>query len=114
MFRPALGDCSGARLCGTSSAVRAQGNHPSGVSVLTMRGVQTARSPARRKSEDSMVKGRCIKSQIFVVHEDTDRLVLSGWTSLEDTHAVVRDIVPILCPDCRRRGKSTPQRKTAA
>ena len=76
--------------------------------------LQTARSPAHKKSEDSMVKGRCIKCQIFVVHEDTDRLILSGWTSLEDTHPVVRDIVPMLCPDCRRRGKSTPQHKTAA
>lgn len=49
-----------------------------------------------------MVKGRCTRCQIFVVHEEIDRLILSGWTSLEDTHPTVRDIIPMLCPDCRR------------
>jgi len=29
-----------------------------------------------------MVKGRCAGCQIFVVHEDIDRLILSGWQSL--------------------------------
>jgi hypothetical protein len=52
-----------------------------------------------------MVKGRCTECQVFVVHEEIDRLILSGWTSLEDTEPTVRDIVPMLCPDCRRKGK---------
>jgi len=49
-----------------------------------------------------MVKGRCTRCQIFVVHEDIDRLILSGWKSLEGTQPMVRDIVPMLCHDCRR------------
>jgi hypothetical protein len=52
-----------------------------------------------------MVKGRCAQCQIFVVHEEIDRLIVSGWKSLEDTHPVVGDIVPMLCPDCRRAPK---------
>jgi hypothetical protein len=43
-----------------------------------------------------MVKGRCAQCQIFVVHEEIDRL----------THPVVRDIIPMLCPDCRRTAKT--------
>jgi len=59
-----------------------------------------------RKVVRAMVKGRCAQCQIFVVHEEIDRLILSGWKSLEDeSHPVVRDIVPMLCPDCRRSGK---------
>ena len=57
-----------------------------------------------------MVKGRCAQCGIFVVHEEIDRLILSGWKSLEDTHPVVRDIVPMLCPDCRRTAKMTKSR----
>jgi hypothetical protein len=57
-----------------------------------------------------MVKGRCLQCQIFVVHEEIDRLILAGWKSLEDTYPVVRDIVPMLCPDCRRSGKLKPAR----
>jgi hypothetical protein len=54
-----------------------------------------------------MVKGRCAQCQIFVVHEEIDRLILSGWKSLEDTHPMVReDIIPMLCPDCRRTSKA--------
>jgi hypothetical protein len=53
-----------------------------------------------------MVKGRCAQCQIFVVHEEIDRLILSGWKSLEDTHPMVRDIIPMLCPDCRRTAKT--------
>ncbi len=52
-----------------------------------------------------MVKGRCQRCQIFVVHEEIDRLILSGWKSLEDTHPTVRDIIPMLCPDCRREAQ---------
>ena len=58
-----------------------------------------------------MVKGRCAQCQIFVVHEEIDRLrILSGWKSLEDTHPTVRDIVPMLCPDCRRTAKVSKSR----
>jgi hypothetical protein len=57
-----------------------------------------------------MVKGRCAQCQIFVVHEEIDRLILSGWKSLEDTHPTVRDIVPMLCPDCRRTAKISKSR----
>jgi hypothetical protein len=57
-----------------------------------------------------MVKGRCTQCQIFVVHEEIDRLILSGWKSLEDTQPVVRDIVPMLCPDCRRGPKTSNSR----
>lgn len=52
-----------------------------------------------------MVKGRCTRCQIFVVHEEIDRLILSGWTSLEDTQPTVRDIVPMLCPECKRNAQ---------
>jgi hypothetical protein len=53
----------------------------------------------------SMVKGRCAECQIFVVHEEIDRLILSGWMPLEDAEPADRGIVPMLCPDCRRKGK---------
>lgn len=53
-----------------------------------------------------MVKGRCAQCQIFVVHEEIDRLILNGWQPIEDeNHPVVRDIIPMLCPDCRRAAK---------
>ena len=63
-----------------------------------------------RKVDLPMVKGRCAQCQIFVVHEEIDRLILSGWKSLEDTHPTVRDIVPMLCPDCRRTAKVSKSR----
>lgn len=62
-------------------------------------------NPCFWESRFTMVKGRCAQCQIFVVHEEIDRLILSGWKSLEDTHPVVRDIIPMLCPDCRRTAK---------
>jgi hypothetical protein len=52
-----------------------------------------------------MVKGRCTQCQIFVVHEEMDRLILSGWKSLEESQPTVRNIVPMICPDCRRSPK---------
>jgi hypothetical protein len=57
-----------------------------------------------------MVKGRCKECQIFVVHEEIDRLTSSGWTSLEKTEPSSRDIVQMLCPDCRRKGTKKPAR----
>ncbi len=53
-----------------------------------------------------MVKGRCAQCQIFVVHEEIDRLVQSGWQPLEDSQPIDKDIVPMICPDCRRKPKS--------
>ena len=61
--------------------------------------------PNLKKVDKPMVKGRCAQCQIFVVQEEIDRLILSGWKSLEDTHPMVGDIVPMLCPDCRRNPK---------
>lgn len=49
-----------------------------------------------------MVKGRCTRCQIFVVHEEVERLILSGWKSLEDKEPTIRDIIPMICPDCQR------------
>ena len=49
-----------------------------------------------------MVKGRCTRCQIFVVHEEVERLILSGWKSLEDKEPMIRDIIPMICPDCQR------------
>ncbi len=51
-----------------------------------------------------MVKGRCTRCEIFVVHEEIDRLVLSGWMPVEDAKPIRPDIVPLICPDCRRKG----------
>jgi hypothetical protein len=53
-----------------------------------------------------MVKGRCAQCQIFVVHEEIDRLTQQGWQSLEDSRPTVNDIVPMICPDCRRKPKA--------